>query len=93
MEKIKKGETVMKDKWSLTYKNNKLKVRLGKKELSLKYLVDPAIIILSADELPTLRFEVILDSMVIDDMKAFGKYIKNDSRTGLPKPNKPDGWR
>ena len=92
MEKIKKGETVMIDKWSLTYKNNKLKVMLGKKELSLNYLVDPAIIVLSANELPTLRFEVILDSMAIDDMKAFGKYIKNDSSAGLPKPNKPDWY-
>lgn len=64
-----------KDKVSLTYKDHKLKIMLGKKELPLNKLIDPAVIVLSADELPTLRFELLIDDMKIDDVEAFGKWV------------------
>lgn len=66
----------MKDKVRLTYKDHKLKVMLGKKELPLDRIIDPAVIVLSASELPTLRFELLIDKMEIDDIEAFGKWVK-----------------
>ena len=48
---------------------------LGRKELPLSALVDPAVIILSASELPALKFELLIDQITIDDLEAFGKYI------------------
>ena len=65
----------MSDKVKLTYKDRVLKVTLGKKELPLNKLVDPAVILLSADKPPTLRFEMIIDGMEIDDVKALGEWV------------------
>jgi len=65
----------MKDKLSLVYKNRKLKITFGDKELPLEAIIDPATIILSDSELPTLRFEMILDYIEIDDMEATGKIV------------------
>lgn len=67
-----------KDKVTLTYKNRQLKIMLGKKELPLDRLIDPAIIVLSADELPSLKFEIIIDTMEIDDIEAFGRWINSE---------------
>lgn len=65
----------MSDKVKLTYKDRVLKVTLGKKELPLNKLVDPAVILLSADGPPTLRFELIIDGMEIDDVNALGEWV------------------
>jgi hypothetical protein len=67
-----------KDKLSLTYKDRKLTIKLGKKELPLNALIDPAEIVLSANNLPTLRFEMLVDNMTIDDIEAFGKYVTKE---------------
>lgn len=64
-----------KDKVSLTYKNRQLKIMMGRKELPLDKLIDPALIVLSNDELPALKFELIIDKMSIDDIEAFGKWV------------------
>ena len=66
----------MSEKVTLTYKERQLKVMLGNKELPLDKMIDPAYIILSADKLPTLRFELIIDDMEIDDINAFGKWVE-----------------
>ncbi len=68
----------MKDRVRLTYKNQQLKIMLGRKELPLDKLVDPAIIVLSAGELPTLRFELIIDDMEIDDVNALGRWVSKE---------------
>lgn len=65
----------MNDKVKLTYKNRRLKIMMGRKELPLNKLIDPATIVLSAGELPTLRFELLIDDMDIDDVNAFGKWV------------------
>lgn len=65
----------MNDKLALVYKNRKLKITFGDKELPLNALIDPATIILSDSELPALRFEMILDYIDIDDMEAIGKIV------------------
>lgn len=75
----------MSDKLKLTYKNHKLKITLGKKELPINALIDPAMIVLSASELPTLRFEMLIDKMTVDDIEAFGKYISFGSVSHLVK--------
>lgn len=63
------------DKVRLTYKNHQLKIMLGRKELPLDKIIDPATIVLSAGELPTLRFELTIDDMDIDDIEALGKFV------------------
>ncbi len=65
----------MNEKLSLTYKDRKLKITLGDKELPLNAILDPAEIVLSGSDLPSLRFEMIIDNMEIDDIEAFGKYV------------------
>ena len=72
----------MTDKVKLTYKDRTLKIMLGRKELPLNKLIDPATIVLSADELPTLRFELIIDSMEIDDINAFGEWVTIEQLSG-----------
>lgn len=71
----------MSNKLSLTYKNRQLKIMLGDRELPLNALLDPAEIVLSAAELPSLRFEMLIDNMEIDDIEAFGKFITNEELT------------
>lgn len=68
----------MEDKLSLTYKDNKLKITLGDKELPLDVIVDPCYIIISADKVPSLRFEMVIDKMYIDDIEAFGKFVTKE---------------
>lgn len=65
----------MTDKIKLTYKNQKLKIMLGETELPLTKIVDPAVIVLSVDEPPTLRFELVVDEMSIDEIKAIGESV------------------
>ena len=68
----------MKDKVRHIYKDRKLKVMLGRKELPLDKLIDPAVIVLSADELPTLRFELLVDKIDIDELEAIASYTTVD---------------
>ena len=72
----------MTDKVKLTYKDRTLKIMLGRKELPLNKLIDPATIVLSADNPPTLHFELIIDSMEIDDINALGKWVTMEELSG-----------
>lgn len=72
----------MTDKVKLTYKDRNLKIMLGRKELPLNKLIDPATIVLSADQPPTLRFELIIDGMEIDDINALGEWVTVEELTG-----------
>lgn len=72
------GEGVSKEKVTLVYENRQLKITIGDKELPLNSIIDPAEIILSANEPPTLRFELSIDTMSMDDIEAIGKYVSFD---------------
>lgn len=68
----------MNDTLSLTYKNKKLTIMLGDRELPLGAVLEPAEIVISAVDPPTLRFEMVIDDMEIDDMEAFGRFVTKD---------------